>query len=922
MNSRPVWIRGKFEALGSHGPWIGLGMAIVLIVWLKLLTTAGELIQRDLEYPLFASDVLGDFYPMLASDGRIALGHMSLTPVMGIAGVALKVLGGTPGWMIRWLLIGQSLVAFGAMYFLFQLLLRPRNKLDFATYTGAFIAGLFYALNPWAIARGEHLGLLIGYSLIPVVLGLMILAVQQRSSRMAVGASLCLCFAAASPHYLVFISVLLVCCALCYLSVNRSWQEVRLIARIGSIALLTVLGLEMFLIMPTIVSSLLSGGLPPDISATSDDLALNFKPGFLLRILTLTNNSIWLDETLPTGQAMWIGQLIGLIPIGALGWTMMSGRFPLRARIMMGCLALTTIGIEVLVSWEQGSGISGYLISHVPGGRALREPDKLSGLLVIALAWGVGGVASVLVAYVTNVGRPILERLAHLGLLASLGLTLLVIVGPSIQYFLWSEGVVNWVPRSWPTGYDRPIEMLRATSSPIRLIIIERDERVPVWDETILLRQPVTRSLSGIPMVGWRHAGNSIFLSRAFTLSPRELGLAIESTGANRLLVVHDTPEGSAIDAVAKDSNAFEPLAKDMYATLYNVRSVTSGPTEVGTSWEPVYGMNGTLASAGHGIDAKLVVVADTGLSRCPPELELLPRSGVGQSREIFPPCILPDQLLPFRPDKRETSGWESTGGSAAEITRWLQALARHDIAVKEYDFGLGVSWIEPGSLESRTAFVGLGEIKKGTAIYLRALVGNSVAKLEVEAVDASGTVQGRTSIEDNGDPRLAWVPIEMGDEIAVTTLRISASEGLGAVNLLGLGGPISGYSLTASPRIGDRPLVHVTRDSRTQLEATITGASDPFALVISENYSPIWRAKYPGGEAKPFSAGYARMGFIIPVRGNFDISIEFVAQRWHNVGLLLSGLTLVFAMFYILKPCSMYVVQLARRAKQTTEVP
>ena len=71
MNSRPVWTRGKFEALGSHGPWIGLGMVIVLIVWLKLLTTAGELIQRDLEYPLFASDVLGDFYPMLASDGRI-----------------------------------------------------------------------------------------------------------------------------------------------------------------------------------------------------------------------------------------------------------------------------------------------------------------------------------------------------------------------------------------------------------------------------------------------------------------------------------------------------------------------------------------------------------------------------------------------------------------------------------------------------------------------------------------------------------------------------------------------------------------------------------------------------------------------------------------------------------------------------------
>ena len=91
---------------------------------------------------------------------------------------------------------------------------------------------------------------------------------------------------------------------------------------------------------------------------------------------------------------------------------------------------------------------------------------------------------------------------------------------------------------------------------------------------------------------------------------------------------------------------------------------------------------------------------------------------------------------------------------------------------------------------------------------------------------------------------------------------------------------------------------------------------------MVNENYSPIWRAKYPGGEAKPFSAGYGSMGFVIPVRGDFDISIEFVAQRWHNVGLLVAGLTLVISMFYISKPCVMHAVQLARRARQTTEVP
>ena len=158
------WVRalGRAWPARSHGPWVMLGLVVVLAVWSRLLTTPGELLQRDLEYPLFAVDVLDDFYPMLASDGRSALGHMSLTPVVGLAGAVVELIGGTSGAMIRALVVGQSLAAFTTMYFLFQLLAGKARRSAAATGAGALAAGLFYSLNPWAMARVEHLGLLLG----------------------------------------------------------------------------------------------------------------------------------------------------------------------------------------------------------------------------------------------------------------------------------------------------------------------------------------------------------------------------------------------------------------------------------------------------------------------------------------------------------------------------------------------------------------------------------------------------------------------------------------------------------------------------------------------------------------------------------------------------------------------------------------
>lgn len=920
MISRPMRALGQAPALRGHGPWVVFGFVVVAAVWVKLITMPGELLQRDLEYPLVSDYVLDDFYPMLASDGRSALGHMSLTPVMGLVGVLLEGIGGTSGAMIRGLVVGQSLAAFASMYLLFQLVAERGATQVLPTRVGGLAAGLFYALNPWAIARVEHLGLLIGYSLLPLVLGLALLAVRRGSARFAVGASLAFWFTAASPHYLVFTTAILAALALYYLMGARTWGAARLMIRLGAVGMATIVGLVMFLVLPTLASSWLSGGLPAEIAAGADDLAIRDGAASRLEIITLTSNAVWSDVMRPAGQAGWAWMMVALLPAGSLVWVSFFGRPRARVGMLLLALAVVVVTVEVLVVREAGSGATGFVVSRIPGGRALREPDKLSGLLALAFAWGVGGVVGMLVWSLTGSAHRAGQRLGISVLLVALVLAATAMLTPAIRYFLWTEGVANWLPHSWPTGYERPLAALRDAEGATRTVVFERDERVPIWDDTRVLRQPVSRSLAGVPTVGWRHGGNSVFLSGLLQLEGADLVRAIRLAGADRLLVVHDTREGAELNERVARTGEFEVLVADEYVTLYSSGEVFGGSGYAAGGWWPVYGLNGAAAGA-FGVEPALMVIADAGASGCPAELAALPMIGSTPVSGALPPCTLPDRLIRLHPETEEANEWEATGGSAAELSRWSQATGRQDLTAREYDYGLGFAWIEPGLPEGRNAIFPVGQVEVGAPLYLRALVGGAAAALEVEVLDSSGATLARTDVAADGEPRLEWVPITIVEGGGSLRLRITAAEGFGAVNAVALGSRIFGPAIVETA--AELPTaVLVRRESRTQLKATVEGSSGAFALVVAENYSPVWRARYPGGEALPFPAGYARMGFMIPAAGDFEITVDFVPQGWHDAGLIVSGVTLAGAVAYLIWPMAGWVIQMGRRARQTTEVP
>lgn len=910
MRVWPVRLPVRTWLARSSVPWTILGLGLVAAAWAKLLFTPGELLQRDLEYPLFATDIFGDFYPMLAADGRSALGHLSLTPVFAVVALVLNVFGGTSGGAIRWLIVGQSLVAFLSMFTLYRLMSARFRLSDVSKNIGALGAGMFYALNPWAIARVEHLGLLFGYSLLPLVLGLAVLAVSRRSIPLAILVGLVGALLAASPHYLVFATVLLGLTGVYSLARRRSRRQLVLLARLATAGGLAFIGLQMFLILPTLASAWLSGGLPAELAATAEDVAISRGAVSPVALMTLTNNPIWSGNMRPGGQVVWIWSPVGLLPLGALIWSAVRRGSASSIVYLFLALALFILALETMLEIEAGSGLTGFLIAHLPGGRALRESDKLTGLLALAYAWGVGEALS----WTTRLGS-VRARLPAFAMTIAFAVALAAIGAPAIRYFLWTNGVANWLPVQWPSGYESPVTALRQSLPSTRLMVFERDERVPKWDATRVLRQPVSRALPGIPMVGWRHAGNSVYVVSALTATPAELAAAVRGAGADRVLVVHDTREGRELNERISASADFRVEVLDEYASLYSIRNTAVGEGYAAVEWRAVNGTGGLSAFAGSSDVDEVVFVADANVAGCPPELLLLKRVTLPAAGDVFPPCELPERMWPLRPDAALQTGWEDAAGSAAGLSRWVQALNRNDVAVREYDHGMGFAWIEPGTIASRTALFPIDDVVSGSDLYLRALVGDRAAPLVVEMLDARGTVQAQTRIDEPGQTRFDW--LALGSPSGINRLRITAGEGLGGVNVLGQGADGGRFVAPSALAARSPPIaIQVERVSRTTLRATVRGASGPFALVVNENYSPVWRATHGGAEVRPFPAGYARMGFLIQGDGDFEIQIEFVPQRWHDAGLWISLATLVVTIAYLFAPIAARLVGYRRRAK------
>lgn len=81
--------------------------------------------------------------------------------------------------------------------------------------------------------------------------------------------------------------------------------------------------------------------------------------------------------------------------------------------------------------------------------------------------------------------------------------------------------------------------------------------------------------------------------------------------------------------------------------------------------------------------------------------------------------------------------------------------------------------------------------------------------------------------------------------------------------------------------------------------------SSEPFTLIFSEAYNPLWKASTSEGEILSYPAFSIVNSFYIGKTGEFNLTIYFEGQKYADVGLQFSFATLIIITFAILVPKS-----------------
>jgi arabinofuranan 3-O-arabinosyltransferase len=134
---------------------------------------------------------------------------------------------------------------------------------------------------------------------------------------------------------------------------------------------------------------------------------------------------------------------------------------------------------------------------------------------------------------------------------------------------------------------------------------------------------------------------------------------------------------------------------------------------------------------------------------------------------------------------------------------------------------------------------------------------------------------------------------VDRGAQLDRIVLASAAGDGPLAVR----GGQVVGLGTTAPPA----PQVTVTRDGDTRMRVHVSGADDPFWLVLGQSQSPGWKATVAGGDSLGPSQmvdGYANGWFVSDPAHEFDVVLEWTPQRrvWTAIWVSLAAVLVCIA--------------------------
>ncbi|PVX26115.1 MAG: hypothetical protein CW691_02430 [Candidatus Bathyarchaeum sp.] len=98
-------------------------------------------------------------------------------------------------------------------------------------------------------------------------------------------------------------------------------------------------------------------------------------------------------------------------------------------------------------------------------------------------------------------------------------------------------------------------------------------------------------------------------------------------------------------------------------------------------------------------------------------------------------------------------------------------------------------------------------------------------------------------------------------------------------------------------------PKVSYTQINSGKYEAQIENSDEPFLLVFSESYHPLWKAYINDKEISSIPVYSLVNGFYINTTGNFTVTIYFTGQTYADIGLQISLVTLIMVTPILIVP-------------------
>lgn len=83
--------------------------------------------------------------------------------------------------------------------------------------------------------------------------------------------------------------------------------------------------------------------------------------------------------------------------------------------------------------------------------------------------------------------------------------------------------------------------------------------------------------------------------------------------------------------------------------------------------------------------------------------------------------------------------------------------------------------------------------------------------------------------------------------------------------------------------------------------------SSEPFLLIFSDSYHPLWKAYIDNLEVSPTIAYSFVNGFFINKTGSFDVTLYFTGQTYADLGLKISAVTLVAVVAILATPSKVF---------------